>query len=177
MDENNPVPKKKKKYVPTGNPMGAPTKYRPEFCSMLIEHMKKGKSFESFGAKIHCGYSTLRTWVTPSHESFAPDFLAAKDIGMAFLLELEEAEFKKGMLGKMKVWTEVSTREGIKKMLVPAKFNAAMAIFRMKNRHHTIYKDRVENVQVDEDGKVIKPQAAVIVNIPNNNRDKDQNDK
>lgn len=168
MDENNPVPKKKKKYVKTGNPVGHPHGFKPEHCQMLIDHMKKGKSFESFGAKLNTAYSTLRNWVDPKHDSFIPEFLAAKEIGMTHLLEYDEEQYRKGMLGKFKVTTEVSTQRGINKITVPAKFNAAMAIFKMKNRHHKLYKDRVENVQVDEDGKVIKEKPTVIVNIPSN---------
>ena len=30
------------------NPVGRPTKYKPEYCEMLIEHMSEGLSFESF---------------------------------------------------------------------------------------------------------------------------------
>ena len=42
---------------------GQPTKYRKEYCEQLVDHMARGLSFESFGAKIDCHYDTLYEWV------------------------------------------------------------------------------------------------------------------
>lgn len=41
---------------------GRPTKYRAEYCGMLVEHMKKGLSFESFGAIVNVCKDTLYEW-------------------------------------------------------------------------------------------------------------------
>lgn len=35
---------------------GQPTKYKPEYCDMLIEHMAQGHSYESFSASIREKY-------------------------------------------------------------------------------------------------------------------------
>ncbi len=51
------------------NPNGRPTKYRPEYCEMLIEHMTKGLSFESFAAEIDVSLQTIYDW-TRAHEEF-----------------------------------------------------------------------------------------------------------
>lgn len=56
---------------------GRPPMYRPEYCQMLIEHMSKGLSFESFAADLHTTRNTLYNWVD-NYE----DFLNAKEIGI-----------------------------------------------------------------------------------------------
>jgi len=55
---------------------GQPTKYRREFCLMLIQHMEKGFSFESFAADIDCGSETMYGWARVHAE-----FSQAKKIG------------------------------------------------------------------------------------------------
>jgi hypothetical protein len=57
-------------------PAGQPTSYRPEFCELLIEHLKKGFSFEAFGAVADCCKATLYNWLD-AH----PEFLDAKKRG------------------------------------------------------------------------------------------------
>lgn len=56
-------------------PAGRPTKYRPEYCQMLIEHMATGKSYETFVTKLDYSVSvaTLYNW-----ENKFPEFLEAK---------------------------------------------------------------------------------------------------
>lgn len=56
----------------------APYKYKPEFCNMLLDHMSRGYSFESFGAVINVVRSTLYKWC----DDF-PEFGDAKDIAFA----------------------------------------------------------------------------------------------
>ena len=43
-DENLPAPE-----TPI---MGRPTKYKKKYCKMLIDHMKKGLTYETFAATI-----------------------------------------------------------------------------------------------------------------------------
>lgn len=50
-------------------PGGRPTKYKPEYCGMLIEHMSKMHSFESFGATINVGRNALYEWLK-AHAEF-----------------------------------------------------------------------------------------------------------
>lgn len=54
----------------TKKKFGRPSKYRPKFCQMLIDHMEKGYSFESFGAIIDVNQDTLHTWAK-THQDFS----------------------------------------------------------------------------------------------------------
>lgn len=52
---------------------GRPSKFKPEYCQMLIEHMSQGYSYESFAAKVDDCRATLYNW-----EEKHPEFLDAK---------------------------------------------------------------------------------------------------
>jgi transposase len=41
---------------------GRPTTYKIEYCEQLVEHMKRGFSFASFGAIADCSEETLHEW-------------------------------------------------------------------------------------------------------------------
>jgi transposase len=41
---------------------GQPTKFKPEYCDMLIKHMSQGLSYETFAAVINVHRATLYTW-------------------------------------------------------------------------------------------------------------------
>lgn len=60
-------------------PAGRPSKYKPEFCDLLIEHMERGGSYEGFAGhpKVRVSIATIYTW-----EQEHPEFLEAK--GCAF---------------------------------------------------------------------------------------------
>jgi len=45
------------------NKVGRPTKYKPEFCEAVVEHMEEGASLTSFAASIDAGRSTLNAWM------------------------------------------------------------------------------------------------------------------
>lgn len=60
----------------SSRPVGRPTVYRPEYCKMLIEHMAKPFSYETFGAIIEVSREVLYLW-----EKKHPEFLHAKRIG------------------------------------------------------------------------------------------------
>lgn len=93
--------------------MGRPTKYHKKFCEQLVDHMKKGLSFESFAADCECHKETLYEWVNQH-----PEFSEAKKRGTAFSSKRWEEIGMAGMAGKIKG------------------FNAAVWIFNMKNRFH-----------------------------------------
>ena len=59
-------------------PAGAPTKYKPEFCQMLIDHMTQGLSYESFAAITETHKDSLYEW-----EKVHPEFSEAKKKGLA----------------------------------------------------------------------------------------------
>lgn len=50
--------------------------YSPELCAELIAHMKKGHSFESFGAVAKVSHQAMDAWVKKY-----PEFAEAKEIG------------------------------------------------------------------------------------------------
>lgn len=101
--------------------VGRPTKYKPEYCQMLIAHMNKGLSFESFAGVIDTTKKTLYSWTEEYQE-----FLNAKEIGteksrifwenlgVNHIINRSDSEFQGGS----------SSRS----------LNASVWIFNMKNR-------------------------------------------
>jgi len=79
---------KKEKKEESPAKMGRPTKYKPEFCEMLIEHMSKGFSFESFAGKpeVRTSVDTLYHW-TVLYKDFSD---AKQSASTARLLAHEE---------------------------------------------------------------------------------------
>lgn len=57
---------------------GRPTKYKPDYCDAIIEHMKDGASMASFAASIGVCRATLNVWAGEH-----PDFLEAIKRGKA----------------------------------------------------------------------------------------------
>lgn len=110
-----------------------PSKYKPEFCDLLIKHMADGLSFESFAAVAKVNRDTLYEWVK-AHE----DFRDAKAEGVSENLLFYEKTGRAGMLGKL-----------------PG-FNITAWIFNMKNRHG--WRDR----QKDETDTVIVKNEVMI---------------
>ena len=72
----NQIGKIRKKYCIDGTPFGAPTKYHPDFCQLVIQHMAGGFSFESFAGVIGVCKKTLYNWRDEN-----PDFLHAGKTG------------------------------------------------------------------------------------------------
>lgn len=100
-------------------PFGRPTKYRPEFCQDLIDHMSKGYSYETFGAALYDKYGkefgvhkdTLYEW-----EKEHSDFSDAKKV--AFMKCQQE-------------WEELGIK-GTQGSFIA--FSGSTWIFNMKNR-------------------------------------------
>lgn len=90
-------------------PVGRPTKYRPEFCEMLIQHMSQGYSFETFGALVNTHRAVLYDWVK-KHTEFDDAKRQATEMCQQF-------------------WE----RKGIEN-LETKHFNSSVWIFNMKNR-------------------------------------------
>lgn len=60
-----------KKAPKTKKPkIGRPTKYRPEYCQMLIEHMSGGLSFETFAGVVEVNPDSLYEWMKV-HKAFS----------------------------------------------------------------------------------------------------------
>lgn len=104
-------------------PAGRPTKYKPEYCEMLVEHMREGFSFLSFGGlrEVDCGQNTLYEW-----EKAHPEFQEAKIRGeQACRLQWEKLGMKESkeaipsgtyrlnMVNRFKDWTDKKELEHI----------------------------------------------------------------
>lgn len=76
---------------------GRPSKYKPEYCMMLIEHMADGFSYHSFAGKIGVCYDTLHQW-----EKDYPEFSDAKSQGLAACLWWDEKLLSGGSQGKVR---------------------------------------------------------------------------
>ena len=145
---------------------GQPTKYRPEFCELLIEHMKTGKSLGSFPAEIH-----IKTGMMVSRPSLdnwirdIPEFRVAYETGKAHALRFFE------MMMRMHI-TGIMDEKQKKKINIDKGPNVAMCIFALKTRFHKEYGNQLK-LQGVEDGAPIKieddARPSVIV-LPNNNR-------
>ncbi len=90
---------------------GQPTKYKEEYCDMLLAHMAQGLSYESFAAIVDVTRDCLYKW-----EKANPKFLYSKKIGKEKMLLLFEKMGIQAMAGKIKG------------------FNASTYIFTMKNK-------------------------------------------
>jgi hypothetical protein len=84
---------KKAKY----DKAGQPTKYKPEYCQMLIEHMRGLNSFESFGDVVDVCTDTLYEWCKQNSE-----FSDAKKKGRLSMRRGLENVGKGLMTGKIK---------------------------------------------------------------------------
>ena len=110
--------------------LGRPSKYQPQYGDQLIEHMRQGFSFESFGAIIGSHRDTLYEWAKV-HEPFSDAKKRAVGEGLLFYEKVGLA----GMTGKLKG------------------FNPAAWIFSMKNRFQ--WQDRVEIEQYSTERHII----------------------
>lgn len=145
---------------------GRPSKYKPEYCQQLIEHMAKGNSFWSFAADCDCSFETLSNW---THEH--PEFLEAKKTGMAKLLKFDENLALMGSSGQLKRVARVDKiiekgpdgndiiRESVHHE--QATFAQTYHIFKMKNRYPKFYRDKIV-VENQEDSRVVGKAKKVV---------------
>ncbi|MEY2703414.1 MAG: Salicola phage CGphi29 [Bacteroidota bacterium] len=127
-----PVPKEK----PEGYVFGRPTKYRPEYCQKLIEHMKKGFSFKTFAAEVDVTESTLAQWVLENQ-----DFSNAKELGRVY----EKA-----------IWDKI-----VMQCAATGKGNATAIIWATKNKFPNEYKERNETPQININNSVNQNQITI----------------
>lgn len=146
------------------NGPGQPTKYREEYCEMLIKHMEQGNSFWSFAGVVSVCFDTLSEWCK-QHKQFSE----AKSIGIAKLLIHDEAIGKGGTLGQLErrsstTKTRTTDKDGnVTEHEVttykPARFAAGYHQFVMKNRYSKFYKDEIKIETPTQD----KEKAAELV--------------
>lgn len=122
-------------------PFGRPTKYKPEYCEMLIQHMSQGLSFESFGGTIDVCNDTLYEW-KKRHKAFSEASKKGWQKSLAFWERLGVA----GAAGKIK------------------NFNAAVFCFTMKNKFHWVdaYKQDVKTSQAPNSDDKTKPKFELL---------------
>lgn len=131
--ENLPVPASR---------MGRPSSYKPEHCDLLLEHMKKGNTFESFGSVVHVSLQTLYNW-----QDAHPDFLETRKLGMTYLRRFYEdlgRTIATGQLRRVVSEEAMLDPQGkplldgngnaiMRRQYAPALPNAAVFIFMTKN--------------------------------------------
>lgn len=100
---------------------GRPTKYKPEYCEKLIEHMSNGFTFLSFAGTIDCFERVLYLWMAKH-----PEFKLARKIGESKSRKKIESIILDIATGKIK------------------NGNATAAIFLLKNRFPKEWRDRQE---------------------------------
>lgn len=101
--------------------VGRPTKYKKEYCEMLIAHMKSGLSYESFAAVANVCDDTLRQW-----EKDYKEFSASK---------------KRAFIESRLFWEKI----GIAGITGKIKgFNIVGWIFNMKNRFPKEWREKHE---------------------------------
>lgn len=82
-------------------PTGRPSKFKPEYCDMLIEHMSEGFSFDTFAGRIKVNPDTLYEWAKEGNEEKYPFFSEAKKIATAQRNYFVEKHFINCATGKM----------------------------------------------------------------------------
>lgn len=126
---------KKRKLVPGREKTAAHSKYDPDYCGQLIDHMAKGLSIESFAGEIGVTQKTIYNW----KETY-PEFEDAASIGHCkSLLFYERAGANLALTGQG---------------------NATSIVFNLKNRDPRLWRDRTEvdnthNVKIQRIERVI----------------------
>ena len=105
--------------------MARPSKYKKEYCQMIIDYMSEGFSLAAFAGKIEVNQDTMHEWAKKH-----PEFSEAKRIAIGKSLQWWE---KQGVDGLWDI-TILYDKEG-KKVKATKKLNATVWIFNMKNRH------------------------------------------
>jgi hypothetical protein len=123
------------------NPAHRPTLYEPSYCDLLIEHMSKGFSFESFAGLVKVARSTIYEWVDKN-----PDFSDAKKVA-------EE---------QCRLFWEKTALEGLQVQTGPGaiNLNTTMWIFQMKNRFPKEWRDRQQTEISGPDGNPVQTESS-----------------
>ena len=118
---------------------GQPTKYRPEYCELLVGHMAEGLSFESFAGLLGVCKQTIYNWLDEN-----PSFLDAKNKGF----EANRLFYER--IGVQQAKTGVGS--------------ATTLIFNLKNRFPSEWRDRREDEGTKIEGPVYIQFDGVDVN-------------
>ena len=126
-----------------------PTTFKEEYCQMLMDHMNNGMSYESFGAVVNKGRSTLYDW-EKSHETWRE----AKEVAIEKALSF----FEKRLIDKVSGNTKVLEAQGIKIKDI----DTSCLVFALKTRMHKIYSEKTEvevsgsvSINIDSDDMAV----------------------
>lgn len=117
------------------------SKYKPEYCEKLKEHMSKGRSIETFGVTVGVTRATVYNWCE-KHE----DFAKAKDEAMQLAQEFFESKLE------IKLNEKDSRSKNI---------DTTCLIFALKTRFHKTYGEKqqiehnISSIQIDDDDKAV----------------------
>ena len=114
---------------------GRPTYYEQRFCELLIDHMEKGFSYESFAGLVGVSKQTIYDW-----EKANPDFLDSKKIGVEKSRLFWEKQGIEGIYT-----TEVFEQDENGSRSTKKALNSSVWIFNMKNRFMQEWRDKQEN--------------------------------
>ena len=118
------------------------TTYKPEYCQMLIDHMKKGLSYQTFGGTIGAGRSTIYDW-----EKVFPEFKEAKQIALMKAQEFFE----------QRLIIKISGQDV--KGIAKKEIDTACLIFALKTRFHETYGEKQEVTHSVSEIKITKEDA------------------
>ena len=116
-------------------PAGRPTSYEERYCDLLIQHMAKGLSYESFAGFLGVSKQTIYDW-----EKVNPDFLDSKKIGVEKSRLFWEQQGIDGLFDTKESTKEEDGSWNTKER----KLNASVWIFNMKNRFMQEWRDKQE---------------------------------
>jgi len=123
------------------NKGGRPTDYRPEYCELLLEHMAKGYSMESFAAVVDVDKGTLYDWMK-ANAPFHHAAMRGKEKSRLYW-ERKSMEHMEGIQNLSPEMLEAAERIGAWPS-APA-FNANHWKFNMINRFRDEWVDRTSN--------------------------------
>jgi hypothetical protein len=115
--------------------MARPTDYKPEYCEMLIEHMAKGYSFESFAGITKTCKDTIYHWAK-IHPEFSEAKKQAFEQSRLFweTLAIENA---------LNISESLRDKDGTTRTMSKA-LNSTIWIFNMKNRFKDEWREKQE---------------------------------
>jgi hypothetical protein len=103
---------------------GRPSKYQKKYCKMLIEHMAKGYSFETFGPSIDVAVATTYRWLTDEPTDSEEVRANKREFREAKIIAVDKCRLFWEKIGIDGMWSE---EKG-------PKLNTSAWIFNMKNR-------------------------------------------
>lgn len=116
-------------------------KYKPEYCEMLVNHLKQGLSVQTFGGTIGVVRSTIYEWINT-----IPEFKEAHELG----LQLAQEWFEKRLMAKV----SGANTPGINSKMI----DTTALIFALKTRFHETYGEKSEIKNTGEIKVVIDQQ-------------------